>query len=87
MVKILSYIILGIFLITHAYWQISLYIETKKIKTQSFNSIKEQIDNLRKESNLSEIFFQRIKLSRTISKFALAIYLILFIYMIISNAP
>lgn len=85
MFKILSYIVLGIFLLTHLYWQINLYQETKKIKTKSFRSVKEQIEKLKQESELPDKFFNRISLSRKVSKYALGVYLMMFLYMLIKN--
>ena len=85
MFKILSYIILGVFIVTHAYWQINLYQETKKIKIISFRSVKEQIEKLKQESDLPDKFFKRISLSRKVSKYALGLYLAMFLYMLIKN--
>lgn len=85
MIEIFSYILLGIFLISHAYWQFNLYKESKKIKTKIFKNSRHLMERLEEESNLPKFFFDRIKLSRKISKYALGIYLILFLIMLVKN--
>ena len=85
MIKIVSYILIIIFIISHSYWQYNLYKQQKKYPNKFFSNHKELLTWLKKESELTDQFFNNIRLSRLISKISIGGYLILFIIMIISN--
>jgi len=85
MLEIVSYILLGIFLITHGYWQVSLYYQSKRINTKYFRNTNDTIQKLKQESNLPKEYFQKLNFIKKISKYSLGLYLICFILMIINN--
>ncbi len=85
MIKIVSYILIIIFLISHSYWQYNLYKQQKKYPDKYFRNHKELLTWLKEESELTDQFFNKIRLSKLISKISIGGYLILFIFMIISS--
>lgn len=84
-VKVISYIALGVFILTHLIWQYLMYRELRKIKTKYFFSINDQIKKLKAESDLPDSFYLKISTIRRISRISIGIYLVIFCYMMIRN--